>query len=180
MASNPQIHYRHTLPSLVNPRLPLPINHSPDPPLRLLPGQHLLRLVRTKHARPHGRRHQRLEVAHHVHVRRLVERQPYNRANCTKQRCQVCRDGRRFTIRRAVLEQGREFAEDRQVGALGERGSKRALPYGQEGPALRDAGSPADGADDRCVELVVQFDERARVAVGGEDKGQRCGGVGGE
>lgn len=63
---------------------------------------------------------------------------------------------------------------------VGQTAAERALPDAQQRPALRDARAAAHGADDGRIELVVEIDEAGRVAVRGEQEGERGGCKGGE
>lgn len=51
-----------------------------------------------------------------------------------------------------------------------------AVPDAEQGAALGGAGAAGDGAGQRCVEGVVVRGEEVRVAVDGEEEGERGGG----
>ncbi len=137
--------------------------------------EQLLGLVRPEHARPHGGRHERLDVGQHEHVGGLPAVQAGDAAHGAKQRRQVRRHGRDSVAGSSASRRGLEqLSKGGQLLAAAVHGGRqRPLPDGQQRPPLGHARAPADRAHHCGVEGVVQARQPRRVVVRRQHERQR-------
>jgi hypothetical protein len=183
--ADPKIHDRDSLSCLLHGRVPFSFDGRRKHPHDLAAREKPLRLIRPEKVCPDSSGNQGLDMAKHENISRLVQAQPDDAANDTKERREVGRYRRQAGLvvvpgrgpqRPRVLSQGRVVLTGGPSNSSRRR--ERALPDAQQGAPLCCGGALPHGAHDRRIEVIVQLREPRGFAVRRQDEGQGGGCVG--